>query len=60
VPLDRQAARAAISAAAGRFTTLLRETAALDTHQLRFAEEGGTFNQSRGGITEHDPTRWRN
>jgi len=32
-----------------------RLVAALDTHQLRFAQHGGMFNQSRGGITEHHP-----
>ena len=37
-----------------------RLVAPLDTHQLRFAQHGGMFNQSRGGITEHHPTRRSN
>ena len=36
-----------------------RFVGALDVHQLRLTERRCAFNQSRGGLAEHHPTRRR-
>ena len=60
VGCDRRPVRLVLLSTPSRRCAVTGSSLPLILHQLRFAQHGGMFDQSRGGLAEHHPARWGN